>query len=141
MLAMRAWLLLLCLGAGWIAADTKPAAVRGKLVESRGKPALQTRDGKTVHLEADDPITGVLGDKRLKDADFEARGRFLAPDRFRIDPVHTRPVSVYRAGKPLLVTYWCEVCAIRTWTPGTCWCCQEETALDLQDPETLPNTP
>jgi hypothetical protein len=124
-----------------MAADSKPAAVRGKLAGNEGKPALETADRKLVYLEADEPITGVLRDKRLKGADFEARGRFVAPDRFRIDPVHTRPVSVYKDGKPLLVTYWCEVCSIRTWTPGKCWCCQEETALDLQDPETLPNTP
>jgi hypothetical protein len=39
-----------------------------------------------------------------------------------------------------MVTYWCEVCAIRTYTPGECMCCQENTELDLRDPD-LPATP
>jgi hypothetical protein len=45
---------------------------------------------------------------------------------------------VYRDGKPKLVTYWCATCGIRTWQPGSCSCCQEETAVDFLDPETLP---
>jgi hypothetical protein len=34
-----------------------------------------------------------------------------------------------------MVTYWCAVCAIRTFTPGICWCCREETELDLLEPD------
>ena len=34
-----------------------------------------------------------------------------------------------------MVTYWCEVCAIRSYTPGLCVCCRDETTLDLRDPD------
>jgi hypothetical protein len=34
-----------------------------------------------------------------------------------------------------VITYWCDVCSIRTYTPGKCWCCQQETTLDLRDPD------
>ena len=32
-----------------------------------------------------------------------------------------------------MVSYWCEVCSIRTFTPGVCMCCQDETAVDLKE--------
>jgi hypothetical protein len=138
---MRIWLVLLALGVGCLAADSKPATLRGKLIEHAGKPAIETAARKIVYLEGDEAAAGVLRDKRIKGADFEAKGRFTAPDRFRIDPIHTQPMSVYKDGKPRLVTFWCEVCAIRTWTPGKCWCCQEETELDLRKPGDLPEAP
>ncbi len=132
---MAGWLLLLALAAGCLAADST-ATIRGKLAERGGKPALELASGKVVHLEGDPPTTGVIRDRRLRGFDFEARGRFLAPDRFLIDPIHTGAMLVYRDGKPKRITYWCATCSIRTYTPGTCWCCQQETGLDLRDPET-----
>ncbi|HWQ55197.1 MAG TPA: hypothetical protein VN442_16035 [Bryobacteraceae bacterium] len=138
---MRTCLVWLALGMGCLAADSESIAVRGKLMEHQGKAAIETAARKLIYLEGDEPTTGVIRDARLRGSDFEARGRFTAPDRFRIDPIHTRAISVYKDGKPRLVTYWCETCGIRSWTPGKCWCCQEETALDLRDSETLPDTP
>ncbi len=132
---MVRWLVLLALGLGCCAAEAPPASVRGKLAEHAGKPALETAPGKFVYLEGDPDTTGVIRDKQLRNFDFEARGRFLAPDRFRIAPIHTGAMRVYKDGKPRRITYWCATCSIRTYTPGTCWCCQEETALDLRDPE------
>ena len=38
-------------------------------------------------------------------------------------------------GHVKVITYWCDVCSIRTYTPGPCWCCQKETLLDLRDPD------
>lgn len=108
--------------------------MRGKLIDG---PALQTSDGKIVRLAGDPDTMGVLKDKRMKDADLEARGALTAPGQFTIEPIHTRALFVHKGGKRLVVTYWCDVCAIRTYTPGKCWCCQEETALDLRDPDTV----
>jgi len=42
---------------------------------------------------------------------------------------------VRQDGKLKLVTYWCDICAIRAYTPGPCVCCQRETTLDLRDPD------
>jgi hypothetical protein len=40
-----------------------------------------------------------------------------------------------------MVTYWCQVSYIRTYAPGECWCCQDDTALDLKDPNSKDPTP
>jgi hypothetical protein len=95
---------------------------------------LRTPDGKLVSLTGDADTMGVVNDARLQGADFEIHGKSEAPDRFAINPIHTRAMFVHKDGKRLTVTYWCDVCAIRTYTPGICWCCRDETALDLVDP-------
>ncbi len=117
-----------------LGADPKPASVRGKLVQG---PAVLTKDGKLIQLSGDDATMGVLRDDRvLKIAeDFEADGHFIAGDKFAINPIHTRALFLYHDGKKEMITYWCDVCYIRTYTPGKCWCCQDETKLDLIDPD------
>ena len=84
--------------------------MRGKLVQQPGKPpAVETRDGKLIALDGDEPTRGVLNDKRLAGFDLEAKGRFTAPGRFQVDPIHTRAMFVYqgRQGQAhhLLVRY------------------------------------
>jgi hypothetical protein len=118
------------------AADLRPgAAVRGKLSVREGKPAsLETAEHKIITLEGDDTTSKLLGDGRLNGFEVEARGRFIAPDRFRIDPSHTHSLMVRQDGRLKLITYWCDVCSIRAYTPGPCVCCQKETTLDLRDP-------
>jgi hypothetical protein len=113
---------------------TTPSSIRGKLaVTDDGRPALQTTDGKRVPVTGDDASLGVLKDKRLAGMDFEAVGEFNAEGVFVIRPIHTKAMFVHRDGKKLFVTYWCDVCSIRTYSPGICWCCQEETELDLRE--------
>lgn len=109
------------------AADT----LRGRL----SKGTLKTADGRIISLSGDADTIGVLNDARLEGADFEIIGKSEAPGKFAVNPIHTRAMFVHKDGKRLLVTYWCDVCAIRTYTPGICWCCRDETALDLLDPD------
>ena len=118
------------------AADPRPGVVlRGKLSVREGKPAtLETADRKLITLEGDDTTSKLLGDGRLSGFEVEARGRFTAPDRFRIDPSHTHSLMVRQDGRLKLITYWCDVCSIRAYTPGPCVCCQRETTVDLRDP-------
>ena len=112
------------------------SSLRGKLVqEPDRKAALELSPGKRVSLEGDQPTTGVLMDKRLAGVDLEVAGQFSAPGLFTVDPIHTKAMFVHKGGKKLLITYWCDVCSIRTYTPGKCWCCQEETDLDLREPD------
>ena len=121
------------------AADSA-VALRGKLTKGPdGKPALKTSGGTLVSLTGDADTLGVLNDARLADADLKVKGTSNAPGQFTIEPIHTRAMFVHKDGKRLMVTYWCDVCAIRTYTPGICWCCREETALDLRDPATVGN--
>jgi hypothetical protein len=76
----------------------------------------------------------VLADPRLNGFEVQAKGH-LDAGRFVIDPIHTHSLLVNQAGHLKLVTYWCDVCTIRAYTPGPCVCCQKETTLDLIDPD------
>jgi hypothetical protein len=124
--------LLLLTPASLLPAADEGVSLRGKLVKGPdGKPALLAADGRTVSVTGDADTMGVLNDARLAGVDFEAVGK-PAADQFAINPIHTHALYVHKDGKRLMVTYWCDVCAIRTYTPGLCWCCREETALDLR---------
>jgi hypothetical protein len=112
---------------------------RGKLTAGPGgQPALETASGLLL-LAGDEPTVGVLKDKRLAGVDFEVLGK-LEAGKVTVGPIHTRAMFVHKNGKRLMVTYWCEVCYIRTYTPGVCWCCQDDTALDLLDPDKVDKT-
>ena len=112
------------------------SVVRGKLSASpSGAPGLTVEGGKFVILSGDPDTEGVLKDARLVGTDFEVVGRFAEGGKFQINPIHMRALFTYKTGKRLMVTYWCAVCAIRTYTPGICWCCREETELDLLEPD------
>lgn len=133
MISRRHWILLPA--AALLLRAEERRSVRGRLRQDGAQPpAILTKEGRVVELEADAPSTAVLRDARLKDEDFEAVGRFRAPSRFVVDPIHERALFVWRNGKRLVVTYWCDVCSIRAWSPGRCQCCQEEMRVDLRDP-------
>lgn len=139
---MRLWRLLLipvfsiaCLAESPKTPEASTAVIRGKLTQREGKPpALQTADRKLVTLDGDKSTLGVLDDKRLANSDLEAKGHFSSTGVFTIDPIHTHAMFVHKDGKKLAITYWCDVCSIRTYAPGPCWCCQRETDLDLREP-------
>ena len=127
----RELLILLAVSVACYAGDSA-TSIRGKLIERDGKPALELSGAKVVPLDGDEPTRGVLKDKRLAGADLEATGHFTSSGLFMVDPIHTKALHVYHDGQRHTISYWCNVCSIRTYTPGICWCCQEETALDLQ---------
>lgn len=102
-------------------------SLRGRL--KTGSPAMLNG----VELTGDDPTLAVLADGRLNGADFEASGETAAPDKMKLGPIHTRSMYVWKEGKRLMISYWCAVCSIRTFSPGVCMCCQDETELDLKE--------
>lgn len=114
------------------AAEAGPGSLRGKLMAGE-PPTVQTADGRRVPVDGDKQVRGVLRDPRVIGRDFEVVGDMDANGVFQAAPIHMNPLFVHEGGKRLYVTYWCDVCAIRTRTPGVCWCCQEETELDLRD--------
>jgi hypothetical protein len=130
----RRFLPIVLLAAPAFAFEDEGVSVQGELTATPdGRAALRTADGKLIYLEGDKATVGVLHDARLKGTQFEALGHLIAPDRFEILPIHKRAMFVHKDGKRLMVTYWCDVCGIRSYTPGPCWCCQQETELDLRD--------
>lgn len=110
-------------------------SIRGRLDRTRTDVTeLLLPDGQRVSLDGDTATRAVLRDDRIPTADFEALGAFESPAKFRIHPIHERAMFVHRGNQRLVITYWCPVCSIRTFAPGKCMCCQEETNLDLRDP-------
>jgi len=136
---MRFCLCLFALAALCLAADPKSTVtLEGKLVIRSGKSAqLQLASGDLVTLNGDTPTQKVLGDERINGFDVRAKGHYTAARQFLIDPMHERALLVKKDGRLKMVTYWCEVCSIRAYTPGPCVCCQQETTLDLRDPDHL----
>ena len=129
----RVCLILLASPLVW-AAESARTGVRGKLGrDPGGRPALGAAGGKWTRLDGDDPTAAVLNDERIAAVDLETFGRFAQDGAFTIDPIHTKAMFVHKDGRRLFITYWCDVCAIRTYSPGKCWCCQEETELDLRE--------
>ena len=107
-----------------------------QLVTLRGKltpEGLRTNDGKLVKLEGDSATGGVIHDERLHGMELEITGQMTPSGSLRILPIHKKGMFVLKNGEKLFITYWCDICSIRTYTPGKCLCCQEETQLDLRD--------
>jgi hypothetical protein len=115
-----------------LAAGEGRATLRGRLQPgSPGRFLLPA--GETLELDGDEPTRGVFTDARLKDADMDLTGEHTAPGKFKVDPRHTKAMWVHKDGRRLQVSYYCDVCSIRTYAPGVCMCCQDETALDLKE--------
>ncbi len=110
-------------------------SVKGKLIQRSDAPVvLRTDDGRTVTLAGDEDTQKVLHDPRLAGVTLEALGHFTATDQFTVEPIYEKNMFVLKNGKRLRITYWCDVCSIRTYSPGVCVCCQKWTDLDLRDP-------
>jgi hypothetical protein len=113
-------------------------AVRGKLeAPEEGTAGLRQADGAFVRLQGDEQTEKVLHDQRLQGLDFEVLGERQADGSVKILPIHLAALFTYKQGQRLRVTYYCDVCAIRTYSPGMCMCCREDTRVDLVDPEAI----
>lgn len=110
-------------------AQIAAATFRGKLLPGQ---LLETASGR-IQLTGDEPTLGVLNDPRVIGLELELTGQTRAADALEIDPIHKKAMYALKDGKRLFVTYWCDICSIRTYTPGQCWCCQEQTELDLRE--------
>jgi hypothetical protein len=107
--------------------------IRGKLVQSGSGPvSLDTGSGK-IEIEADKDSNAVLHDARLAPLEIALHGRRIDASHFQLDPFFLKPIYAVKDGKELLVTYYCDICSIRYYTPGRCVCCQQETRVDLHD--------
>jgi hypothetical protein len=134
MTAMRLFLCLLAFAAITLSAAEKSETIEGKLIVRGGSlSVLETADHKQIELDGDTETRKVLRDQRLNGMDIHATGHFTAPGKFQLDPQHKRALTVHQHEKEQMITYWCEVCGIRAYSPGPCVCCQAETELQLRD--------
>jgi hypothetical protein len=132
-------LALLPVGFAIAAESPKGETLHGKLILGPTQPpAAETPSQGRVLLDSDEANLKVLHDERINGLEMQARGHFTAPGHFQIDPQHTRSLLVRdHDGGFKMVTYWCDVCGIRAYTPGPCVCCQKYTDLDLRDPDNI----
>lgn len=127
--------MLLLLAAAVAPGAELPQTLAGTLEVEGGRPVLKTPAGELIRLEGDAATRSVLADPRLHGRRLEVLGKLQAPDRFEVGPIHLKSMYVVEGNRRLLISYWCDVCAIRTYTPGKCQCCQEETELELRPAE------
>ncbi len=124
---MRRAAVLLALAAAALAATSDQAPVlRGHLRQPGGgkPPVIETAEGKTYTVSGDAFTVAQMADPKLKDRELELEGSFDAPGHFAATKLFT-----LKNGKRYKVTYWCDICSIRTHMPGRCMCCQGETEL------------
>lgn len=107
------------------------SSIRGQLAAG-DKPVL-ILEGRRITLSGDEDTMKVLADERLDKADLEVAGRYENEGRFAAAPIGLHALAVYKGGKRLYVTYWCDNCSVRYVVPGPCVCCGKFTALDLRD--------
>jgi hypothetical protein len=126
--------------AAWSAtSEATGTSITGTLVEPKSgdektPSAIRLPDGRNAVLSGDDETEKVVHDPRLAGVQLEAVGHFTTPGQFAVDPRFEKNLFVHKDGKRLIITYWCDVCSIRTYAPGVCVCCQKWTDLDLRDP-------
>ena len=112
--------------------------IRGRVIPGNSPPKLKLNSGEVVTISGDDPTLAVLKDPRVITYDVELAGHYEQPGRFAVNPIHKPALFAYKEGHRYQVSYWCPVCSIRSYSPGKCWCCQEETHLDLIEPPSAP---
>ena len=118
-----------CLTTLGIWAREAETTLRGKLLKG---DLLETSTGP-VRLTGDEPTLGVIRDSRVIGLELEVVGEARGTGALEIGPIHKKALYAIKSGQRLFVTYWCDICSIRTYTPGQCWCCQEQTELDLRE--------
>ena len=95
--------------------------------EDLGKTVLVlvTEKGEIHPLIKDIRSRGLFLDKRLRDRPMELHVHKYAGLPF----VRLIDVYSFKDGKKHKLDYWCTICAIATFEPGPCPCCQDEIEL------------
>ena len=106
-----------------VAADPT-TTVTGKLVPDTKAPQLKAA-GKSYRLVAADDYTGhVLHTTQLAGREVRLEGRWKDGNTFEVQ----RALTV-REGRLYKVIWYCDTCAISSYRPGRCDCCQQPTEL------------
>ncbi len=86
---------------------------------------LEMEDGGAVPLLRDDRSRFFFMDRRVQD-----RPVVLKVYRYKAMPyVRLLDAWTVKQGKRFRICYWCNTCAITTFTPGRCPCCQDDVEL------------
>lgn len=93
-------------------------------VDSEDNVGFEAEQQGAVTLRGDRFWIGQLRDPKLKSRLWEIEARLAEPGVYDIVVAYT-----VKDGERFRVTYYCDICHIRTHDPGRCMCCQEETVL------------
>jgi hypothetical protein len=96
--------------------------------EPAGGWALRSADGTLHRLSSDDSRVVMLTDERVRSRELQITAWRDGAGVLAI--VHLRSVVDGKLHDP---HYYCEVCAIRAYTPGLCWCCR--APFEFREPE------
>ena len=119
------FLALAAVTAGALPAADRMQVLRGHLRQAPGKePVIEAADHKSYKVSGDEFTKAQMADSKLNGREMELDGRFTGADQFEASRIYT-----VKNGKRYDVTYWCDVCSIRTHMPGRCMCCQGPTEL------------
>lgn len=100
------------------------AALTGRLARQNGGPVLKVKDKTYRLVSTNEYANSILREERVGGREFRLEGRWKASDTFDVERLFT-----LRDGKLFKVTYYCHVCAITSYKPGRCDCCQEPTEV------------
>ena len=89
--------------------------------------AIRTGQGTLYRLSSRDKRVAMLTDVRVRSRELEIEAWQDADGGLAI--VHLYSVIDGRSHQP---HYYCDVCAIKSYAPGLCWCCQEE--FEVREP-------
>jgi hypothetical protein len=103
--------------------ESKQMIVRGRVVslDSPGVYGFKSENGTSYSFLADDVMTGMFGDKRVRDRLLKITAQ-LHPDS-RLEVIKVQSIL---NGKLNDLYYFCELCNITAYAPGPCPCCREE---------------
>lgn len=86
---------------------------------------LVTDDGKAIPLLRDDRSRFFFVDPRVQDRPVVLKVYAYS----RMPYVRLLDAWTVKDGKRFQIRYWCNTCAITTYTPGRCPCCQDDVEL------------
>ncbi len=118
----------------------KEITVRGKIVclDERGEVhrsqqdcnqlqlgfGLGTDEGRFYKFLPADPRSEIFSDSRIRTQELEISGWLVGGNRLQIVEIHS-----VRDEQLNEVYYRCDVCNIKSYAPGPCWCCGQKFQL------------
>jgi hypothetical protein len=106
--------------------EAEQLVVRGRVYGSDDKQpphmfGFKSADGRSYRFLADDVMTAMFADRRVRDRELQITARPHPEDRLEIIRVQAA-----RGAKLYDLYYYCDVCNVTAYAPGPCPCCRAE---------------
>jgi hypothetical protein len=117
--------------------ETKQVVLKGRVtcVEASGRAVsdqddcstesakflFHSKDGRTYNFVADDALTAMFTDHRVRERDLQLTAWERAKSRLELVAIQS-----VKNGKLYDIYYYCDICNITAYAPGPCPCCRRE---------------